>query len=203
MIAKYERLIQGILEKGFGMVDQFLMSEEVDQLRKDFLTVYDQHAFKLAGIGQGGDFAVENSVRGDLIHWLSESPQSAAQEMYFNRIREFILYLNQTCFLSINGFELHYAMYTSGTFYKKHLDRFQGDDSRLLSIICYLNEDWKEQDGGQLKIYTNNGGEALIDPIGGRVVCFESGNLPHEVLPSTRDRLSITGWLKHTRVSLI
>ncbi|MCO6705038.1 2OG-Fe(II) oxygenase, partial [Streptomyces sp. CHB9.2] len=33
-------------------------------------------------------------------------------------------------------------------------------------------------------------------PLGGSLVCFLSGQLPHEVLPATRERLSLTGWFR-------
>jgi SM-20-related protein len=32
-------------------------------------------------------------------------------------------------------------------------------------------------------------------PVAGRLVCFRSDLLEHEVLPATRERLSLTGWL--------
>ncbi|MDQ2656958.1 MAG: 2OG-Fe(II) oxygenase, partial [Bacteroidota bacterium] len=34
-----------------------------------------------------------------------------------------------------------------------------------------------------------------ILPVLGRMVCFRSDQLEHEVLPATRPRLSLTGWL--------
>ncbi len=37
--------------------------------------------------------------------------------------------------------EFHYALYPEGTFYKRHLDTFQNDDRRKLSIVYYLNEE--------------------------------------------------------------
>ncbi len=33
-------------------------------------------------------------------------------------------------------------------------------------------------------------------PIGGCLVVFLPGDIPHEVLPATRDRLSLTGWFR-------
>jgi SM-20-related protein len=87
-----------------------------------------------------------------------------------------------------------------GTFYRRHLDRFRTDSKRKLSVITYLNEGWQPTHGGQLLIYRPQPDapeETIsIDPLGGRMVCFDSGLLEHEVLPATRDRLSITGWLR-------
>ena len=94
--------------------------------------------------------------------------------------------------------EFHYAVYPTGTFYKRHLDTFQNDSRRKLSIVCYLNEEnWLTTNGGELVIYKPDGSEEVIYPMPGRVVIFESQVLEHEVKKVTNDqRLSITGWLK-------
>jgi SM-20-related protein len=44
-----------------------------------------------------------------------------------------------------------------------------------------------------------DGAELVKDvlPIGGRLVVFLSGEIPHEVLPTQKERISITGWLKN------
>ena len=42
--------------------------------------------------------------------------------------------------------EFHYAVYGAGTFYQKHVDAFQNDDRRTLSMVLYLNdEEWKDR----------------------------------------------------------
>jgi Rps23 Pro-64 3,4-dihydroxylase Tpa1-like proline 4-hydroxylase len=36
--------------------------------------------------------------------------------------------------------------YPKGTFYKRHLDTFQNDQRRKLSMVLYLNDkDWREK----------------------------------------------------------
>lgn len=93
--------------------------------------------------------------------------------------------------------EFHYAVYPKGTFYKRHLDTFQNDNRRKLSIVCYLNEaDWPKENGGELTIYTTDQAVDIL-PLPGRVVLFESQVLEHEVKRvQASKRLSITGWLK-------
>ena len=34
-----------------------------------------------------------------------------------------------------------------------------------------------------------------IPPIGGRLLCFLSGALVHEVLPTKADRIAVTAWV--------
>jgi SM-20-related protein len=98
-------------------------------------------------------------------------------------------------YTDINGYEFHYAMYETGSCYKKHLDQFRNNSSRKYSLIFYLNEDWQENDGGELCIY-DGGDVQKILPVTGKSVFFRSDELPHEVLVANRPRLSITGWLK-------
>ncbi len=96
--------------------------------------------------------------------------------------------------------EFHYAIYPKGTFYKKHIDTFQNDDRRKLSVVCYLNHaGWLPKNGGELVLYLTQHGKAfkkVIYPLPGRIVIFESQIIEHEVKPVKKERLSITGWLK-------
>lgn len=205
----FESLISGVLETGYGVVDSFLSPDEVVALRGQLLKRQAAGQFREAGIGQtadrNGQAAVEKAIRGDEILWLDVNTATADEQVFLERIGQFIGYVNRTCYLGLRDSELHYARYPAGTFYKRHLDRFRSDSRRRLSVICYLNDAWQPTDGGQLAVYvpapengTDNNAEqtVFINPVGGRLVCFESGLLEHEVLPATRDRLSITGWLR-------
>ncbi len=104
--------------------------------------------------------------------------------------------LNATLFLGLVSFEAHYAIYPPGAGYRRHRDRFFDDDARVLSCVLYLNADWTAEQGGALRIYGEDGIERDILPIAGTLVCFRSERFDHEVLPSTRERLSLTGWFK-------
>jgi SM-20-related protein len=105
-----------------------------------------------------------------------------------------IAFVNQSLFLSLKDCEVHQTIYPIGSFYKRHLDQFKKDDHRKLSVICYLNKEWKEADGGQLRMFIGTESRDIL-PLAGRLVCFRSDLLEHEVLPATRERLSLTGWL--------
>ncbi|OIN60142.1 2OG-Fe(II) oxygenase [Arsenicibacter rosenii] len=197
--AIFEPIIDGILSEGYGVVDGFLSAGEVEALARQLRERRAEGRFKAAAIGNQ-QITVEKQIRGDEIHWLDETVATPAEKVYLDRINEFIQYVNRTCYLGLQDAELHYALYPPGTFYKRHLDRFKTDSRRKLSVICYLNHNWQEADGGQLAIYLPNAdGTERIDtvlPVGGRLVCFESDRLEHEVLPANRERLSVTGWLR-------
>ncbi|NHN26545.1 2OG-Fe(II) oxygenase [Flavobacterium jejuense] len=196
LIPMYEKVIQDLLEKQYSVVDHFFSIEDVEHLRESLLQKYDEDEFKKAAIGNQFNEQIIKTIRGDFISWIDEIQKNEAESIFFDKIEHFTNYLNRTCFLGIQEREFHYALYPIGTFYKRHLDTFQNDDSRKLSIVCYLNEeDWQEDFGGELAIYKEK--ESInIFPLKGRMVVFESQILEHEVKPVQRERLSITGWLK-------
>ena len=199
MIPNYEPLIDGILTDSYGVMDNFLSSAEVAALAACLRNRRETGQFRSAGVGNE-QVTVTVAVRGDEILWLDDATATPDEREFLRRIGEFVQYVNQTCYLGLRDYEFHYALYPVGTVYKRHLDRFRSDLRRKLSVICYLNTNWQESDGGQLALYLpeKDGSErtVTITPVGGRLVCFDSGQLEHEVLPATRDRLSVTGWLK-------
>ena len=82
-------------------------------------------------------------------------------------------------------------MYPPGAFYRRHLDRFASDDRRALSCVLYLNEAWRAEDGGALRLYLP-GRHRDVLPRAGTLVAFLSERFEHEVLPAQRERLSLT-----------
>lgn len=196
----YEQVIDGLMEQKYSVIDNFFSREEVKVLRETLRAKYEEDRFKKSAIGNQSNEKVIGAIRGDFILWLDENSNHPAEKQFFAKINDFTDYLNRTCYMGINEKEFHYALYPEGTFYKRHLDTFQNDSRRKLSVVCYLNdEDWKQEYGGELTIYTgDNGSEKAIDiyPMQGRMAVFESQVLEHEVKPVKKERLSITGWLK-------
>ncbi len=196
----YENIISGLLEDQYYIAEDFFDMEEVKRLRTVLLEKYEEDNFKKAAIGNKLNETIEKTVRGDFILWINEKDAGEAEKIFFSKINSLVDYLNKTCFLGILQKEFHYAVYPPGTFYKRHLDTFQNDDRRKLSLVCYLNdENWKPENGGELVIYKQENGVETpksIYPLPGRVVIFESQILEHEVKPVNTTRLSITGWLK-------
>ena len=197
----YEQVITDLLECNYAIVDDFFSSEEIEELRQSLKEVYEADCFKKAAIGNKFNEEIDKTIRGDFIKWINEAEARPKERLFFEKINDLVAYLNRTCFLGILQKEFHYAIYPKGTFYKRHLDTFQNDDRRKLSMVCYLNDDsWIANNGGELTIYLPEGnGERALDiiPRPGRVVIFESQILEHEVKPVlASERLSITGWLK-------
>jgi SM-20-related protein len=189
---QFEKVADGLANRGFSVIDDFLTTQEVNQILsiEGFKTA---SGFKKAGIGKAKDHQVNEAVRGDAIQWISEATVEAPLKTYLNRMRELMVHLNRTLFLSLKDIEAHITVYPPGAFYKRHLDQFHTDDHRKLSAICYLNEGWTQNDGGQLRMHLASGAEDVL-PVAGRLAIFRSDEIEHEVLPGKRDRYSVTGW---------
>lgn len=192
-----EAIAEEIAVQGYAIVPAFLSAAEVAVLADDLRALQRTGDMRSAGIGK--DAEITSGIRGDFIHWIEESAATPAQQRYLQRLESLRTALNRTLYLGLFEFEGHFASYPPGTFYRKHLDQFQHDNQRALSCILYLNDDWQEEDGGQLRMYLEEGDDAPyrdITPHGGTLVVFLSAQYWHEVLPARRERLSITGWFR-------
>ncbi len=194
MLSAFDAIADELAEHGYAVADQFLSQSE----GRAILSLNDfrqrEERFNKAAIGKHQGRQVNEAIRGDYIRWIDPVNAAPAVSLYLDRLEGLMHYLNQTLFLSLKGFEIHMTVYPVGAFYKRHLDQFKKDDRRKISVICYLNEEWKVEQGGQLRIYLP-GGQLDVLPEMGRLVCFRSDQLEHEVLPATRERFSLTGWL--------
>ena len=194
LTSQLNELADQIAEKGFAVIDDFLSQQEIDSILalQGFKNGLLQ--FKKAGIGKNQDKQINEAIRGDYSLWINPNNAEPPLLTYRDRLKQVIAFVNQSLFLSLKDCEVHQTIYPIGSFYKRHLDQFKKDDHRKLSVICYLNKDWKEADGGQLRMFIGHESKDIL-PIAGRLVCFRSDLLEHEVLPATRERLSLTGWL--------
>nr|WP_275126032.1 2OG-Fe(II) oxygenase [Zhouia amylolytica] len=197
----FEKVIADISDRHYSVVDNFFSDEEVVSLRNSLLQKYEADRFKKSAIGNRTNEMIEKEIRGDFILWMNENETNEAETTFFNKINNLVNYLNRTCFMGILHKEFHYALYPEGTFYQRHLDTFENDDRRVLSVVCYLNDqDWDNNNGGELVLYLDENGsevEKRLYPLPGRVVIFESQRIEHEVMRvNSSERLSVTGWLK-------
>lgn len=196
----FSQIGNDLADQGYAIVDHFLSAEVQALLRSELENLLTQGALKEAGIGNSGSKLVKRGIRGDQIYWLEEdlsSEESATPEglTFLTKVHQVREFLRRFLMLPLRGVEAHYAVYPVGTFYKKHLDQFQGESHRKLSFICYLNENWQDGDGGELVIYPEGLPEVKIAPVGGRIVIFRSDLLEHEVSLTHARRVGITGWM--------
>ena len=191
----FDCLIDSYIKDKVGIAENFLSLPLAAHLTANLLALFNDQQLISAGTGNALVVNQDKLVRSDVIYWLDRSHKNQYENDFFDLMDKFIVYLNQTCYTGITGYEFHYTLYDPGTFYKKHIDQFKNNGSRQYSMIMYLNIGWAFGDGGELCIY-HLGHTQNISPKNGKSVFFKSSDLAHEVLVTHKQRLSITGWLK-------
>lgn len=189
-------LVDALATHGWCATPHFIDSTLCHALRAEGQQLLAARAMRAARIGRDDSLQHREDVRGDLIAWLDPAALSPAQRVYNQRLEDLRRAVNATLFLGAFDIELHFACYPPGARYQKHMDRHRDTQMRLLSCILYLNEEWNENDGGQLRLYLPDAETRDITPRGGTLVTFLSDQFPHEVLPARRERWSITGWMR-------
>jgi SM-20-related protein len=187
------------LEKNrFVVLDHFLNPNQIAEIIDDFKDQKQNGQFKAAGIGKGTDHHLDTRIRNDETLWLEPTALNHPQQTLWSKLEAFKAELNRHFFLGLWDLEGHYAWYPPGGKYDAHLDRFSKDDARTISMVLYLNEDWNKGDGGEIRIHREHLSEPPLDvePLAGRMVCFFSAEILHEVLPSQKPRMSFAGWWK-------
>ena len=196
-----DHISQEIYSNSYVVVDNFVDEAFRKDLLKEQTDLLNQGQFTKAAVGKGDQKQVRAEIRSDEVLWMDPTSLSPLQAIFWEKVAEVQQVLNRRCFLGLKSFEGHFARYPIGSFYKRHLDQFHAVPHRIVTIILYLNESWTEADGGQLRMYfpQEDGSERVEDvlPLGGRLVVFLSEEIPHEVLPTRKERISITGWLRN------
>lgn len=190
-----QRIVDDLAGQGWSRQEIFLPDALTRALAAECRQRAAEGELAPAAVGRGQGQEVREAIRGDHILWL-EPGQSDACDQYLALMDNLRVALNRDFYLGLEDFECHFALYPAGTFYRKHLDRFRDDDRRTVSAIIYLNEQWRAEDGGELRLYLSDESERDIPPVGGSLIVFMSADLPHEVLPAHRERLSVTGWFR-------
>jgi len=196
-----DHISQEIYSNSYVVVDNFVDEAFRKALLKEQTDLLNQGQFTKAAVGKGDQKQVRAEIRSDEVLWMDPTALSPLQSIFWEKVAEVQQVLNRRCFLGLKSFEGHFARYPIGSFYKRHLDQFHAVPHRIVTVILYLNESWTEADGGQLRMYfpQEDGSERVEDvlPLGGRLVVFLSEEIPHEVLPTLKERISITGWLRN------
>lgn len=191
---EFESVVDGLADTGYAIVDQFLSQSEVADILDTEAFKNGIDHFKKAGIGLASQRQINEGIRSDYIRWVDKQTAPAALQRYLKKMHDLMEYINQNLFLSLKDLEIHMTIYPPGSYYKRHLDQHKQDDHRKLTVICYLNQDWKEEYGGQLRMYLPDETKDVL-PLAGRLVCFRSDLIEHEVLPAIKNRYSLTGWV--------
>jgi SM-20-related protein len=195
-----ERIASEVYEKSYSIVDDFIGEELRISLLKEQSELLEAGKFRMAAVGKGDKKQIRTEIRNDQVLWIDSENLNKYEKQYWSKIDEVRQAINQSCYLGLKSFEAHFARYPEGSFYVRHMDQFQQVLYRQVTVIIYLNDSWTAEDEGMLRMYLpqEDGSEKILDilPKGGRLVVFLSGEIPHEVLPTKKERISITGWLR-------
>ncbi len=195
--ADWTLLCDSLAHDALAIVPGFMSAKAIMALAAEARLRDTAGEFRAAGVGRGAARTARSDIRGDRTLWLDERVPAVAERAFWQCVRSLRVMLNRTLFMAVSEFECHYAIYPPGASYVRHRDQFRGaapSGTRVLSLVLYLNDDWKMSDGGALRIYCDRPREVM--PTGGTLVCFLSERFEHEVLPATRERLSIAGWFR-------
>ena len=192
---------------GFAVVDGVSSSrEQLRSLRASVAELYERHDFSLGCTGSTGKYEAE-AVRGDRILVVDTDdtrlPALAATMCQADRL---VATMARSCAglrRVLRRSTPTLACYPGGgAHYVRHLDN-AGLNSRLLTCITYLNEAWRADDGGALRIHHADGSHTDVEPFFDRCVLFWSdARTPHEVLPCHAERWAVTVWCASRRPAL-
>ena len=186
-------------DRDYLVIDDFVRQDIYSDLRTYFLNKLP--FFTKAGIGALNENIIRHDIRGDHTFWLDRH-RDGALDLFWQLVDEAISIYNRYCYLSLSGYEFHFANYPPATKYEKHLDQFNNRSNRIITVIIYLNKGWEQGDGGELELFLKDGSTKMIKPVEARCVMFKSADLPHRVLKANKDRYSLTGWLLYQPSSL-
>ena len=191
-----QALVADLADRGYAVAHATLPLTIIGDLRERALALDGAGAMTRGGVGRGAARSERGDVRGDRLAWLADQPHDAPEAAAMALFEELRATCNRTLTLGLFEFESHYALFPPGTTYARHRDRFRDDDARVLSCVLYLNDDWQSGDGGALRLHLHDGDALEIPPTGGTLVAFLSEAFDHEVLPSRRTRIALTGWFR-------
>jgi len=205
-----EKDLEDLSKLGYIIKDSFLGIEKLHSIAQEAKSLYSSGKLKRAGMGTGSDYWKNVKIRSDYVLWLNSVFESTHDGEGVEAIRELIKSidqirndLNEDIGLESDEIQMHLTCYPGeGARYMRHLDSYVGSSTRKITCLYYINPNWKQGDGGELRIFDPTSGEGSqekkftdIEPIGDRLLIFHSRVLEHEVLPTHAERFALTVWL--------
>lgn len=198
------------MARHYAVAPDYFPAHLIRALRREAQLRDRRDEFRGAGIGRCQGHQRDQRIRRDRTLWLNGT--TLAQCRLLEDLEQLRLAVNRQLFLGLFDLEAHFAVYDPGAFYRRHLDAFNGAANgafngrkgRVLSVVLYLNQAWRSEEGGRLRIWPDPNAlhpVAEIEPRAGTLVCFLSDRIPHEVLEAHRQRISIAGWFRASPVS--
>ncbi|KAG0372515.1 MAG: hypothetical protein J3R72DRAFT_441562 [Linnemannia gamsii] len=202
-----------LFEQGYTVLDNVLPLSTIQSVRQWATDMFKSGKMDKASgkHNEEEDPFREGNARGDYTIWVSPgskflevSPELKACVDWFSKE----LHEDLTKVVHLHGqAEYQLAYYPpDSSHYERHRDSFPTDDKddvdqRRVTAIVYFNPDWKQGNGGELRIFDKGMGdedEKQIDiaPLAARCVVFLSGVMDHAVMPAFEERIALTSWYR-------
>jgi SM-20-related protein len=197
---QFQDIASALASEGWCVVPDFLSPAQTQALADECRVLRDAQRLTPARVGS---LRTATPLRGDSTHWFEADALSTPQQVFADRIDALRATINRELMLGLVECESHYAVYPPGAGYTRHLDRLRDSDARVVSAVFYLNQVWRVADGGALRLYLADGSSRDIFPHADTLLLFLSAQFEHEVLPATRERMSIAFWMRQRTLSAI
>jgi SM-20-related protein len=209
-----DKHVEELVRTGVVVIDHALDAELVLAARAELQRVH------VAGELKVDQHQKENNVRNDLVGWIDSSSvetasgSSSALAPVFSLLRGVPAEIERHSNWKLSVPALVQAALYNGSdkepsFYQNHLDC--GDPTsnpRRVTALFYLNPDYDAtRHGGYLRAFLPRSKDDLIgnenenerkyidvEPVGGRLLLFNSCEVEHQVLPATASRMAMTLW---------
>ena len=192
-----KQIVEAIATSGCYVGASVIDATLVNALRGRLQLLHARKKLLAAQVGRAATRSSTTELRGDSIAWFNQDALDPVEARAVALIHSLRAALNKALYIGAMDIECHYARYPAGAGYKTHLDRFGDHDLRVVSLVFYLNAHWRNHEGGELLIYDKSENLiARVPPRSGTLVAFLSDQFPHEVLPATRPRLALSGWMR-------
>lgn len=135
------------------------------------------------------------TIRGDLSTFLDI--ENSTKPRALKALVDWVASIGEQMFATKCRPSVQVACFPAGAAYPRHSDVSSktNHQSRILTAILYLNDSWREQDGGCLRIFLKGADVTTdVEPMANRLVLFPS-DLQHQVLETNRERWAVTVWL--------
>jgi len=208
-----ELLAKQLDEVGFVIIDDFMPEEMARAVKASNVNLYQQSEME-EGATTGGNERVGIPHRGDVLKWIGYDGATEASRCvcaFVDHIEKAVQSIGNaaqevapqvaTAMSSIQWrSETMLTCYPAAqrARYFRHTDNSSGN-GRLLTALVYLNENWKQGDGGELRLFypgeKNLKVRMEVEPLWNRLLLFWSDDRsPHEVLSACQDRFAATVW---------
>lgn len=198
----FDNICSDLYQQGYS-VQKNSLPDDLAQALYQRISTLESSQLKKAGIGRDNNYVQHDDIRRDKIHWIEG--ETTAEQQWLDWLQGLQSHINQRLYLGLFSYESHFAIYQPGDFYKKHMDAFQGESNRKLSVVTYLNPQWCAEYKGELVLFNtpeppSSWHDSIeikkILPEFSTTVIFLSEDFPHEVLCAEKTRFSIASWFQ-------